>query len=176
MKRCFISIELPEEIKEEIGKIQEQLPEFTGKFIEKENLHLTLKFLGEIDDEKIEEIKERLGKIDFNEFKCEIDSIGIFSENLVRIVWIHLNGCEEIQKKIDDVLGDIFEKEKRFMSHITIARVKSIKDKKKFLEELRKINIEKMIFGIDKFYLMESVLKIKGPEYRVIKGFEEEKI
>jgi 2'-5' RNA ligase len=46
--RAFISIEFPEEIKNELKKIQEQLPEFKGKNTEPKNLHLTLKFLGEI--------------------------------------------------------------------------------------------------------------------------------
>ncbi len=44
--RCFISIDLPEKIIQEIKKIQEELPEFIGKKTETENLHLTLKFLG----------------------------------------------------------------------------------------------------------------------------------
>ena len=82
MTRCFISINLPEEIRKEIKKIQEQLPEFKGKKTELENLHLTLKFLGEIDEVKIEEIKEKLKEIKIEKFETEIDEAGIFSERL----------------------------------------------------------------------------------------------
>ena len=175
LRRCFISIELPEEIKNKIRKIQNGLPEFKGKLVESENLHLTLKFLGEIDEDKIEIVKKKLSGMKFKKLNCNLDSIGVFSESFVRIVWVYLSGCEELQKKIDDALKGIFAEEKQFMSHITIARVKSVKDKKRFLEELKKIKIEEINFNTDKFYLMESVLKPEGPEYNIIECFGEEK-
>ena len=171
MKRVFISIELPENIKKEIQKIQEKLPEFHGKKTEFENLHLTLKFLGEIDDEKIEEVRKRLNKVEFKKLECGIDEIGVFNEKFIKIVWIHLNGCEELQKKIDEFLFGLFGKEKRFMSHITIARIKSVKDKKKFLGELKKIKLKEIKFVVDKFRLMESVLMPEGPKYKTIEEY-----
>ena len=64
--RAFIALELPKEILEEINRIQGLLKKnnlFAGKFTELENLHLTLKFLGEIDDKHIEDIKRRLNKM-----------------------------------------------------------------------------------------------------------------
>ena len=176
LKRCFISIELPEEVKKDIVKIQEELPEFYGKKTELENLHLTLKFLGEIDYDKIEKVKDKLKNINIGKINCSIDSLGFFSPNYIKIIWVHLNGCDEIQKEVDESLKDIFGKEKRFMSHITIARVKSVKDKKKFMEELKKIKFEEINFCTDRVYLMESVLKQKGPEYKIIECFYTEKI
>ncbi len=163
--RTFISIDIPEEIKGEIIKIQDKLPEFYGKKIDPENLHLTLKFLGEVNEGKIDKIKRKLGEIDFNKFETEIDSIGIFSEKFIRIVWLHLKNCDDLQSEINDKLEDLFEKEKRFMSHLTIARVKHIKNKKEFLEDLRKIEIPKIKFVVDNFRLKESVLLKEGPRY-----------
>ena len=58
------------------------------------------------------------------------------------------------------------------MSHVTIARVKNVKDKRQFLEELRKIEFEKKKFIVDKFYLRESILHEKGPEYKIIEEFK----
>ncbi len=169
--RVFISIELPEGIIREIKKIQEKLPEFSGKKTELENLHLTLKFLGEISKEKVEEIRKRLGKINLNKINCEIDNLGFFSPSFIRIIWVHLKWAEELQKAVDKSLSGLFEKEERFMGHITIARVKNIKNKKKFIEELGKINFKKMNFVVDRFYLKESVLKPEGPEYKIIEEF-----
>lgn len=163
--RTFISIDIPEEIKREIQKIQECLPKFIGKKVETENLHLTLKFLGEIDEQKIGEVKIRLGGINFNKFESEINEVGVFSEKFVRIVWLHLSGCEKLQKKIDESLADLFEPEQRFMSHLTIARIKSLEDKKYFLSELSKIKIPSIKFVVDRFKLKESVLKSEGPVY-----------
>ena len=56
--RTFISIDMPEVVRSEIEKIQDVLPEFFGKKTERDNLHLTLKFLGEIDEEKVKEFEK----------------------------------------------------------------------------------------------------------------------
>jgi 2'-5' RNA ligase len=171
MTRCFISVNMPENVRRGIKKIQEQLPEFKGKKTEIENLHLTLKFLGEIDEVKIGEVKEKLREIKIEKFETEIDEIGVFSEKFIRIVWLHLKNCVALQKKIDDSLLGLFEKERRFMSHLTIARVKYIPDKRKFLEELKKIKIEKIRFMMDRFYLMKSELTSEGPRYSVLEEY-----
>lgn len=89
-KRCFISIEPPAYIKKEIIKIQKVLPKFIGKNIKLENLHLTLKFLSEIDNEKIDLVKEKLREINFEKIPCKINRIGVFSEKFVRIIWLKL--------------------------------------------------------------------------------------
>jgi len=169
--RSFISIDLPEEIKTEIQKVQKTLPNFVGKLVEKENLHLTLKFLGEIDEEKLEKIRKILAKINFAEFKMGVEEIGIFSEGFIKIIWVGLSGCEKLQKEIDGSLKDLFKKEERFMGHLTIARVKNVDDKKGFILELKKISVPKMEFKVKNFYLMKSDLNKKGPIYSIIEKF-----
>jgi 2'-5' RNA ligase len=169
--RTFISIKLPTKILMEVKEIQEKLPEFIGNKTELKNLHLTLKFLGEISFEKSEEIKERLKKINFNKFEAEICEIGFFDKYNHGIIWLGLNNCEAFQKEIDRALSELYEGEKRFMAHLTIARVKKIKDKKKFLGNLKGINIPKMFFIVDKFYFIESKLKKEGPEYALLEEF-----
>ena len=174
--RIFISIDMPEEVKREIKQIQDKLLDFQGKKTEQENLHLTLKFLGEVDEKKIENVKRRLKEIKFNQLETEIDSIGVFSEKFVKIIWLHLTNCEESQKKIDEALFGMFEKEKRFMSHLTIARVKKLDNKKKFLEDLRKIKIPEIKFVVDNFRLKKSILEEKGPVYETLEEYELKKI
>jgi len=171
MVRTFISIDLPENIKKEIQRIQDLLPDFVGKKTEQENLHLTLKFLGEIDNEKVEEIKKRLKLVKIKAFEAEVDNLGVFSEKFVRIVWIHLKGAEKLQEEVDKALKEIFDKEERFMSHITIARVKSIKNKMDFLSKLKEIKIPKLKFKVDSFQFKKSELFPQGPRYEVIEGY-----
>ena len=163
--RTFIAIEIPEDIKKEIIKVQNSLPEFKGKKTEVENLHLTLKFLGEVEEKKLEEIKKRLGKIKLKSFESEIKEIGMFSD---RIIWLRITNCEELQKQIDEKLKGLFEGEERFMGHLTIARIKELKDRKKFLTELKKIKIPEMRFYIENFNLKKSNLSKKGPVYEDI--------
>jgi len=169
--RTFISIEIPEEIKKQIKKIQDKLPEFYGKKTKLENLHLTLKFLGEVSEERVKEIEEKLREIKFSKFETEIDSIGVFSEKFVRIIWLHLTGCKNLQSEIDERLKNLFEKEKRFMSHLTIARVKDIKNKEKFLEKLNEIKIPKIKFVVEDFKLKKSTLTKQGPVYNDIENY-----
>lgn len=169
--RSFISINIPKKVKEKVKKVQEKLPEFIGKTTEIKNLHLTLKFLGEIDEEKIEIVKERLRQIKLKRLNVQIGNLGIFSEKFIRIVWLHITDCEKLQKEVDEKLKDIFEKEERFMSHLTIARVKKC-DREKFLEELKKIKVPKIEFEIDRFYLMKSKLSLGGPKYEVIEVYD----
>ena len=160
--RAFIAVDIPKKIKKEVVKIQNSLPEFKGKKTEQENLHLTLKFLGEVNQEALEKVKNKLKSIKFEQFETEIDSIGTFN---ARIVWLHMAGCEELQRKIDGSLKGLFLSEKRFMSHLTIARVKEIKDKKSFLKELGKIKFDKIGFEVKEFKLKISTLTRKGPAY-----------
>ncbi|MEK6945690.1 MAG: RNA 2',3'-cyclic phosphodiesterase [Nanoarchaeota archaeon] len=172
MIRSFIAIDLPENVKKEVQRTQGQLPDFFGKKVEPENLHLTLKFLGEIDEEKIKLVKEKLKIINTASFDLELDAVGVFSPSYIRIVWLHIKGAEVLQKVVDSVLGDIFKPEERFMGHLTVARVKNIKNKKEFLEKLKKIEIPKMKFKVSRFRLMKSDLRPEGPVYSVLEEYD----
>jgi len=175
MTRCFIALELSEEAKEEIARIQKDLKKrnlFEGKLTEKENLHLTLKFLGEIDELGIGEVKKRLREIRFKSFKAALGEAGVFSEDFLRIIWIKLEGnAIELQKEADNALKGLFKPEFRFMSHLTIARVKQARDKRKLLDYLSSLKIKKIEFNVFEFALKSSVLTDKGPIYTDIERY-----
>lgn len=174
-RRCFIAINHPDIVVKEILRIQSLIKEkdiFSGKFTERENLHLTLKFLGEIDEIKIEEVKEKLKEVKFNAFKCSIEKLGIFSKKEVRIILIKIEGgVYDLQKEIDKNLISIFNEENRFMGHITIARVSKINDRKRFFEALNKIKLKNMNFEVKEFSLIESELRKDGPIYKEIEKY-----
>ena len=130
LTRAFIAIEFPDSVIKEIARVQELVSKtkLTGKMTELENLHLTLKFLGEIDDSQVSMVKKRLNEIKFETMKLKLGKIGTFSvRGNPRIVWIKIEGkgIYDLQKKIDLVLKDEgFALEERFMGHLTIARVR----------------------------------------------------
>jgi RNA 2',3'-cyclic 3'-phosphodiesterase len=167
--RSFIAIELPREAINYIKQLQELIRKqslFTGKFTEPENLHLTLKFLGEIDKETLEKIKERLREVKYLEFEASLGEAGAFSKSFIKIVWLKLHGkVFELQKEVDEKLKGLFEPENRFMSHITIARVKKVGDKSALLDYLGGMKIKKITFKVDRIYLKKSTLKPEGPVY-----------
>jgi 2'-5' RNA ligase len=129
---------------------------------------LTFKFLGEISEEKVKEATKSLKKIRLKKFRAKLGNLGVFTESFIKIIWIRLENCDALQKAIDDSVEDLFAKEKNFMSHLTIARVKDVKDKRKFLEELKYIKIKDMEFEVNSFKFKKSTLTEKGPIYENI--------
>ncbi|MBI2043489.1 RNA 2',3'-cyclic phosphodiesterase [Candidatus Pacearchaeota archaeon] len=176
--RCFIAIELPENIKAKIFHEFETLKEknlFGGKFVGKENLHLTLRFLGDLSKEKIEEVKERLRGISLSGFKCMIGRSGFFKdEKRIRVIWIEviLKSLEKFEKKISDVLPEFPNEHEKFSPHITVARVEYIRDRKGLIENIKNIHLKNLNFDVDEFVLMKSELMGKSQEYRVLERFE----
>ena len=181
--RCFISIDLPSKIKEEITKIEEKVQNLNEmsklKIVKPENLHITLKFLGELTDNQINKIKQTLKGIKFESFKVKLNSVGVFpSLNYIRVLWVDVlpkKELIELQKKIDIILGEQgFRKNKNFETHITFARVKFIKNEEKarFIKEIKEIKVEPFEFEIKDFSLKKSTLTKEGPLYEDILRFK----
>ena len=179
--RCFIAIDLPEHVKAKIFHEFENLQNknlLRGKFIEKENLHLTLKFLGGITNEELEEIKKRLKEVNFERFGCHVGKTGFFNdEDHIKVIWVELvsEKLNELQKKIDQATPGIVRDYKKFNSHVTTTRVKSIINKRGLVEEIKKIHFKNLDFEIKEFFLMKSELFPEGSKYKIIEKFKAKK-
>lgn len=136
--RLFIALNLPADIKAHLQQTQDILKKCAveAKWVETKNLHITLKFLGEIKEEsKTEKIKEIIaaGGRRFNSISVSLTNFGFFpNENRPRVFFIATDK-EDSLKNIADFLEDKLEplgfaKENRFKSHITLARLKSPKN------------------------------------------------
>ncbi len=176
--RLFIGIFLPKEVLDYLYEAQNRLKKnLPAKitWVHKKILHLSLKFIGEVNENKINEIKERLNEIKFKSFKVKLDKIGVFpNENYIRVIWISLNPKEkviELQQKVDSELLDLFPKDQRFSAHMTFGRVKFIKDKEDFKKNL-KIDIEEKEFEVNEFCLVKSELNKDGPKYEILERFK----
>lgn len=171
--RLFIAIDF-NELKDYFAELQKLLPKdvklsFTKTF------HITLKFLGEVQPDKVENIISNLKKIKFQSFSVHLDSIGAFpAENYIRVVWIGIKPEDkimELQKNIDDSLNGLFKKEKNFKAHITLSRVKYIEDKKSFVEQMKRIKVENKKIEVNDFRLIKSILSPKGVIYENLAMF-----
>ncbi len=176
--RIFIEIDLPNEIKDYLFNIQKQISNKSAKitWVAKKYLHLNLKFIGEISEDKFNILKEKLKEIDFNKFKVNLDKIGFFpEEDNIRIIWIGLKPEQNIiklQQKIDESLLSLFHQDQRFKSHLTLGRVKFVKNKKDFIEKFKKIQVNNLEFEINEFKLMKSTLTKDGPIYEVLEVYK----
>lgn len=176
LNRCFIALELPREAISYLEQLDLQIKKknlFAGKFTDSENLHLTLKFLGEIEASKLDEVKKKLKEIKFSEFEASLGEIGVFINSYNSILWIKLNGKDiwNLQKLIDEKLQGLFEPEKRFMSHITLVRMKKIHDKTEFLNYVKNLKTKKIKFKVNEFIFKKSELKPEGPVYTDIERY-----
>ncbi len=148
------------------------------KLVEPKNIHITLKFLGDTDEQLIDDIGEiiKSSTEEIKPFNIQLTGTGVFpNPNYIRIVWIGMENHEQIEiiaKKIDDKILELgFERERRgFSPHLTIARVRSAKNKDKLLQVVEKY--KKTVFTdvkVESIKLMESDLTPKGPIYTTLK-------
>jgi len=167
--RTFIAVEVDERLKEKMAELQKQLSIDGVKLVEKENLHLTLHFLGEIDDTMKGEVTQAMEKVNCRKFEMSCNRVGAFpSRNYIRVIWVGVDAPE--LKSIHDQLGGELArlgfKREDFSPHITLARVKFLKDKTKLIEFLE-TNAETELGDctVDRILLKKSMLTPKGPVY-----------
>tara|TARA_Y100000034_G_scaffold132665_1_gene196207 strand:+ start:1083 stop:1727 length:645 start_codon:yes stop_codon:yes gene_type:complete len=175
--RLFIGLILPSKIRDELFKVHKKIsPDISKiKWISKKNLHLTLKFLGDVEKDVLSLIIKKLNKIKFDPFEVRLGNLNFFAKNgYVKIIWTEIIPKKEIiklQQKIDQELLDIFKFDQNFSPHLTLGRVKKIKKKEKFTKMLNDIKISNAQFKINNFYLIESKLTKDGSNYVIFKEF-----
>lgn len=178
--RAFICVEITNEgiVNKFLNEV-ENLSSFKGvRPVRANQLHLTLKFLGDVNLIQIEKIKESLDTIDLSFFDINIFGIGCFPNfNNIRVIWIGItDGRKKLVKlasTIDTKMNELgFQKEKReYSPHITLARIKRIDYSTKL--QLKDIIIKKrkIEFGnetISNIILKKSTLTPQGPIYENI--------
>lgn len=160
------------DLKRSLGESGAQL-----KLVDLENIHLTLKFLGDTDEGLVEKVVEimRVSVEGVEPFTMEIRGTGVFpNPNYMKVLWVGLENASPlitIAKKIDNEVSKLgFKREKKgFHPHITVARVKGPRKKNQVQQILRDYQNE--IFGtqrVDCIRLKKSVLSREGPTYSTV--------
>ena len=143
-------------------------------------MHFTLKFFGNIDEEMIEDISLSVEKVimNYSSFDLSIKNCGCFpNKNVIKVLWLGLDEgspIKSLQKDLDREFKKLgFKKEKNFISHLTIGRVKSPKNEKEIRKTIEKLeNIEIGQMTVSRICLKKSTLTPQGPIYEDIKVFE----
>ena len=170
--RLFIAVEMPEELNEKIREIKSKI-QTKGLRLTRDN-HITLKFLGEVPEHKVEDIAIRLKEIVFSPIQIKTLHIDAFPNlNKPRIIHLKCDSPQliELAKNISNKLKE-YPDDKPFVPHITLARIKFLKDRLELKEKIRDITIVQEEFIIKSFCLKQSILKPEGPEYKNIEVFE----
>lgn len=166
MYRLFISIDLPEKIKKQLSEICYGLPD--TRWVKAEQLHLTLRFIGEVDGRIFNQLKESLAEIDMKSFSMRLKGLGHFPPRKnPRVLWVGVEADDSLvrlRNKVERVAVKCgLEPEKRkFSPHITIARFDE-----PHLNRVTNFLAGNSLFATDSFtveafHLYSSVLSQKG--------------
>ncbi len=177
MKRLFIAVPIAEEVKIKLRLLLQDLQDSKAdlKMVSVENLHFTLKFLGDVDEEKISEIIDKLTVINQKSFSLSLSGAGVFpSSERIGVLWVGINSPELIllMKKINLALNYIHQEKNEEIPHLTITRVKSGRNKERLRELVQKY--KNTSFGemvVEKIILYESELGKERPKYSKIREF-----
>jgi 2'-5' RNA ligase len=180
--RTFLSLNTGSGDINRLTEVQKDVMNALGKYQIKwenpEKLHMTLRFLGDVNEDRLESLiftLERL-KTEFESIKFTANSIGFFpNPKYPNVVFIALdekgNNAEKLVEFIDKIIYNFGVKpEKRFIPHITLGRFK--RDKRVKIEQPVNIQMEPIDLEFDSFCLMKSILTPAGSVYEVISNFK----
>ena len=175
--RAFIAINFNPKIQRSIGRMQDHLRKTNCdiKWVRPENIHITLKFLGNVETKQVDAIKRMLANHyrSTKPLKVELAQLGTFPNiNRPRILWIGLKDNKQrlsqtaisLQKALTKIglEGD----QKAFSPHITIGRIRSFKNTNLLSESISKYQVPKGLTQvITKIILYKSILTSQGPNY-----------
>ena len=173
--RAFLAIDLDDDLKPKINKVIKEFKEIDTKikYVDLLNLHLTLKFFGDIDVGGLNVLENAISAVikDFKPFDINIKGCGAFPNNdHIKVIWVGIDDdsiLKEMHDKLDAEFAKLdFDKDKKFSSHLTIGRMKSAKNKNKVksvIEEFSDVEIGTM--KVNNIILKKSTLTPSGPIY-----------
>lgn len=178
--RAFIAVEIDNLTKQKISKLISDLKKSNtdAKWITENQMHLTLKFLGNIDENKVGDISNALSEItdNFSAFAINLSSLGAFpGMNHPRVVWLGVNkgagSLIKLNEKIETAMEKTgFKKESRkFEPHLTLARIRTSKNISNLIKLINGASFPAQNDAqIDKLVLFQSTLTPKGALYKII--------
>ncbi|MEO0191489.1 MAG: RNA 2',3'-cyclic phosphodiesterase [candidate division WOR-3 bacterium] len=176
--RLFVAIELSEDVRTSVWEFERELMANYrhARWVARENLHLTLMFIGEVDARRADEIKEALRGVRAEPFAVSLEGLGSFPEGkpVARVLWIGVaEGAEKtraLAEKVRLVLEPLgIRDDKPFSPHLTLARGR--RETGIPLQRLGSLVFRPVGFKVLHFSLMESKLRPEGPLYTRIASY-----
>lgn len=175
MIRLFVALELPDDLRQRLAGLGGGVP--GARWTEPENLHLTLRFIGEVPDDRLADIDAALAGVEAPAFDLVFDGVGVFGNaRSARILWAGVERNEalnHLQAKVESALvrGGVAPDERRFSAHVTLARLKDAPRERlgRFIEDRGLFRAGPV--PIDRFTLFRSHLGRSGPVYEPLRDY-----
>ena len=181
MKRIFTAINISEEARGEvfdyIEKLRGEYPNLRVGWERTEKLHLTLKFLGDLDEKQLQNLIEasEVAARQISDFKLQIHQTGVFpARRNARILWLGLKDEAESLQKLNTVLESecaargVTKETRDFKAHLTIARLREPQKSKELVERHLEKEFKSAEFAVSEIVIYESLLQPKGSVYSVV--------
>lgn len=172
MHRLFVAIDLPKEHRQLIHSICYGLQD--ARWVKPEQIHLTIRFIGEVDGAMFRDIKDILSEVRCEPFKLKIKGLGHFPpRRSPKVLWLGIDSCEKVsflRNRVESALVKTgLEPERRkFSPHITIARFRNSPPAKKIAEYMVHQSLfETPDFEVTHFHLYSSFLGQKGALHQI---------
>lgn len=181
--RAFIGIALPDAVRSSLAGLQRQLSESGAdvKWVEAENLHVTLKFLDEITDEQRRRVEELLARVAGGQgaFTLGLKQVGAFpSTSSPRVLWVGLAEGRDAAMRIAQAIEQegqaisLRREERPFAAHVTLGRVRTPRNRAALSQRLQEIVWSPpAAWRVPSLTLYESVLSSAGPRYTALADF-----
>lgn len=173
--RLFVALALPDGIVARLNVMCSGIP--GARWVEPENMHITLRFIGEVDEPVAEEINFNLSRIDARSFDIELNGLGTFGQGpKAHALWVGVPLTPELgqlQKKVDTavVRAGVEREERKFTPHVTLARMNKPESGRlqSFIEGNNLFRAGP--FTVEQFSLYESLTGNGGPVYTVLEDY-----
>lgn len=184
VKRVFLAINLPQDIKKILSEFKSKFSEIPAKWVEPKNLHLTLVFLGYLKESYLQNVIEITKNVSssYSPFSLKISKVSFAPPKMKipRMIWAYLEKSKELFELEKDLKTKLIEnkipflkEEREFFPHITLARIRKWEFLRQDPEEKIEINEElDLSFDVNSIEVMESKLKRPSPEYFVLASFK----
>lgn len=170
--RLFVALDISDELREALERLRPQLLPLTSlRLVDPESMHLTLKFLGEVSEEKISKVIAALEQVDFSPVKLQTTKLGTFP----KVLWLGLklnSDLAQLQERVQRaVKGFAMYDSRSYKPHLTLARFQRLTPSERSrMHRLLKTRIEQQ-WKAESFVLYKSEMTPLGPIYSVVQRF-----
>lgn len=179
MWRVFCAVELPDDVRRElenhVSRLREAVPDVAASWSRAENVHLTLKFFGNVEVDRISSISAAATRAatEFSPFSIEVGGTGVFPRpSRPQVLWIGVSDpvgqLSALQKKVDDATTDFGKESRAFRPHLTIARIRKPEGAKRLADAHLGMEFKPSEIKLNEVIVFRSELSSKGSRYTPI--------
>jgi len=166
--RVFCAVELPHEIRaqleDHVARLRKEVPDVAASWSRVENIHLTLKFFGNVEVDRIATLSEAIDRAvkDVAPFEIEVGKTGAFRS---QVLWIGVSDPSGTLTKLHERLGS---EDRAYRPHLTIARIRRPEGSRRLVDAHQQMKFEPVAVKVNEVILFRSELSPKGSKYTAI--------